>query len=353
MDVSTLLALSLGAVPVSSVKKLAQLPCLPPLDQPAAWRQLPLDPSHLRNLFTDETRRRLDAALTWAEQADQHLIHWQHAAYPSLLLETALPPPLLMVKGNLSLLKQPQLAVVGSRHPTPSGVEDAEFFAQTLSETGLTISSGLAMGIDAAAHRGALLGQGKTIAVLGCGIDVVYPKKNARLYGQIAEQGALVSEFPLGTAPLAAFFPRRNRIVSGMSLGVLVVEAALKSGSLITARYALEQNREVFAIPGQINQLQKAGCHYLIRQGATLIENPLQILEHLNLNHGLVQSVAAAAKATLDHGHPLHGHLDAQPVSVDALVRRSGLEAARVMTLLMELELEGLVMQHQGEYRLA
>jgi DNA processing protein len=353
MDVSTLLALALGAVPVSSIKKLAQLPDLPLLDNPAAWQRLPIEANHLNSVFSADTQRRVDAALAWAEKSDQHLLHWGHSAYPPLLMETALPPPVLMVKGNVQLLKQPQLAIVGSRHPTPSGVEDAQFFARALSEAGLTISSGLAMGIDAAAHSGALQGQAKTIAVLGCGIDVIYPKKNARLYAQIAEQGALVSEFSLGTAPLATFFPRRNRIVSGMSLGALVVEAALKSGSLITARYALEQNREVFAIPGQINQTQKEGCHYLIRQGATLIENPLQILEHLNMNHGLVQSVVAGAVNSLARQHPLHGYLDAQPASVDLLVRRSGLDAAQIMSLLMELELDGVVMQHQGEYRLA
>lgn len=352
MDVSTLLALAYGTVPVRTIKKLRALPDLPDLQNPSAWQQLPFDFSELKVLFDDEAKRRLDAALEWAQVPDQHLLHWGHVHYPALLMEISAPPPMLMVKGNPALLSQPQLAMVGSRHATPTGLEHTRLFARALSDAGLCITSGMALGIDAAAHAGAMEGSAGTVAVLGCGVDVIYPKRNARLYAQIAEQGALVSEFPLGTAPHAEFFPRRNRIVSGLSLGTLVVEAALKSGSLITARQALEQNREVFAIPGPIDQMQKEGCHYLIRQGAILVENPAQILEHFNMHSGLVQAVVTRETQAPAH-HPLLQHLDRQPASVDTLARRSGLAAAELLSSLMELELEGHVVQHQGEYRLA
>lgn len=351
MDVTTLLALAYGTVPVRIIKKLYQLPELPSLNDAAAWRQLPLDFDAISPLFDDAAKRALDAALQWAEAPDQHLIHWGHPDYPPLLMEISNPPPMLMVKGNVTLLREAQLSIVGSRHPTPSALEHTRLFARALSDAGLCITSGLAQGIDAAAHEGALAGNSKTVAVLGCGADVIYPKRNARLFAQVAEQGALVSEFPLGTQPLAEFFPRRNRIVSGLALGTLVVEAALKSGSLITARLALEQNREVFAIPGPIDQMQKEGCHYLIRQGATLIENPAQILEHFNMHHGLLQTVMT--QDGKKSGHPLLKHLDQQPVSVDALAQRSGMAAPELLSSLMELELEGQVVQYQGEYRLA
>ncbi len=222
---------------------------------------------------------RLDAAALWLEDEANHVVTLADAAYPRLLLEITDPPPLLYVKGNPALLDHASLAVVGSRNATPQGRSNAEAFSRELSEGGFTIISGLALGIDAAAHTGGLAASSSSIAVVGTGLDIVYPARNRDLAHQLAAQGALVSEFALGTPALASNFPRRNRLISGLSRGCLVVEAALKSGSLITARYALEQGREVFAIPGSIHSSLSKGCHLLIKQGAKLVENSRDILE--------------------------------------------------------------------------
>jgi DNA processing protein len=220
--------------------------------------------------------------LRWAEAAQQHIITLQHPDYPAQLKEIASAPPLLFVKGHLPSLASQQLAIVGSRNPSIIGKETALSFAQSLSQSGLTITSGLALGIDGACHQGALRAGGKTIAVLGSGIDIIYPKRHKQLAEQImSSEGAVISELPTGVAPMAENFPRRNRIVSGLSLGVLVVEATLHSGSLITAHLAAEQGREVFAIPGSIHNPLSRGCHVLIRQGAKLVETAQDILEEL------------------------------------------------------------------------
>ncbi|MEE8482340.1 MAG: DNA-processing protein DprA, partial [Acidiferrobacterales bacterium] len=210
--------------------------------------------------------------IDWLAEEDSHLVSVADEAYPDLLREIPDPPALLYIKGDPVALSLPQLAIVGSRNPTPVGLENANAFAGALASTGLVVTSGLALGIDTAAHRGALDGGGNTIAIAGTGVDRIYPARNHTVAHEIAKHGALVSEFPLATPPLRENFPRRNRILSGLSLGTLVVEAALRSGSLITARLAAEQGREVFAIPGSIHSPQSRGCHQLIRQGAKLVE---------------------------------------------------------------------------------
>ncbi|MFC1750489.1 DNA-processing protein DprA, partial [Pseudomonadota bacterium] len=234
------------------------------------------------NWLRDPDWSSIDKDIAWLKaDSSHHVIPLSAPEYPALLKETSNPPPMLFVKGDPEILQMPQLGVVGSRNPSSGGKENAHSFAKSLSQSGLTITSGMAMGIDTAAHTGALNGSGLTIAVTGTGLDRVYPARNRKLAHSIAEQGALISELPIGTPPLADNFPRRNRIISGMSLGTLVVEAAPRSGSLITAKLASEQGREVFAIPGSIHNPLARGCHALIRQGAKLIESEEDILSEL------------------------------------------------------------------------
>ena len=221
----------------------------------------------------------LSAAMTWLEDHENHVVTLGDSDYPKALLNIPDPPLLLYVKGKPGLLNATSLAIVGIRNATPQGISNAEAFSQALSNAGLCIISGMAHGIDAAAHRGALKGRGGSIAVVGTGLDKIYPAANRDLAHQLAKEGALVSEFPLGTPPIGSNFPRRNRLISGMSVGCLVVEASQQSGSLITARQALEQGREVFAIPGSIHSPQSRGCHRLIKQGAKLVETAEDILE--------------------------------------------------------------------------
>ena len=279
--------------------------------------------------------------LAWLEDPNNRIVTLADRDYPQALLNIPDPPLLLYIKGRPDLLNRPALAVVGSRSATPQGIRNAEAFATTLSEAGLCVISGLAHGIDAAAHRGALRGGGKdsgsSIAVVGTGLDIVYPAANRELAHALAEQGALVSEFPLGTPPLAANFPRRNRLISGMSLGCLVVEASLQSGSLITARLALEQGREVFAIPGSIHAPQSKGCHALLKQGAKLVETAQDILEEL----GGAMATPAQASAPDDAGHELLEHLGFDPVDIDTLSLRCGLTIAELSAMLLSLELSG------------
>jgi DNA processing protein len=281
----------------------------------------------------------LAAVTQWLADDANHVITFADSTYPQKLLEIADPPPLLYVKGRLDLLNRPGFAIVGSRNATAQGMGNAEAFAGTLSNAGLTIVSGLALGIDAAAHRGGLSGPASTLAVVGTGLDVVYPARNRELAHLIAAQGALVSEFALGTPAVASNFPRRNRLICGLSRGVLVVEAAVSSGSLITARLAADQGREVFAIPGSIHSPLSKGCHALIKQGAKLVESAQDVLEELG------GSLAAPARTPgADEGadgHPLLAHIGFDPVAADALHQRSGLDAASVNSALTALELAG------------
>ena len=231
--------------------------------------------------INDPDWHQVDVDLAWLEQPGTEIILFNDNSYPPLLKTITDPPPLLFVIGDAAILKQKQLAMVGSRHPTPGGRETAHDFALHLATNGIVITSGLALGIDGASHEGALAAGGLTVAVAGNGLDRVYPARHRELAHRISENGALVSEFPPGTAPVASNFPRRNRIISGLSMGVLVVEAALHSGSLITARTAIEQGREVFAVPGSIHNPQAKGCNSLIRQGAKLVETATDIFEEL------------------------------------------------------------------------
>jgi DNA processing protein len=283
----------------------------------------------------------LAPTLAWLEDAGNRIVTLADHDYPQALLNIPDPPLLLYVKGRPDLLNRPALAVVGSRNATPQGLSNAGAFARSLSDAGLCVISGMAHGIDAAAHRGALQGQGGSIAVVGTGLDKVYPAANRDLAHALAGQGALVSEFPLGTPPLAANFPRRNRIISGMSLGCLVVEASLQSGSLITARLALEQGREVFAIPGSIHAPQSKGCHALLKQGAKLVETAQDILEELG-------ELSAATVATADPNaqgadSTLLELIGFDPVDLDTLVARCGLTVSELSAMLLTLELEGRI----------
>ena len=282
--------------------------------------------------------------LAWLEDGNNHIVTLADGDYPQALLNISDPPLLLYVKGRLDLLNRPALAIVGSRSATPQGIKNAEAFAKSLSDRGLCIISGMAHGIDSAAHGGALRGQGASIAVVGTGLDKVYPAANRDLAHALALQGALISEFPLGTPPLAANFPRRNRLISGMSIGCLVVEASLQSGSLITARLALEQGRDVFAIPGSIHAPQSKGCHALLKQGAKLVETAQDILEELGGSLAApMRSTAAQAADAQDSGSVLLGHLGFDPVDIDTLGARCGLTIAELSAMLLSLELEGRI----------
>ena len=292
-------------------------------------------------LFDFDPAESVDRSMAWAAQPGQHIVTLADAEYPKALLEIADPPCLLYVRGNPGLLEKRGLAVVGSRNATPQGVQTAENFAKALAGKGLAIISGLALGIDAAAHRGALAAGGETIAVIGTGADRLYPARNRELALAIAEHGAIVSEFPLGTPAIAANFPRRNRIISGLSRGVLVVEAALESGSLITARLAAEQGREVFAIPGSIHSPVARGCHKLIKQGAKLVETAQDILEEFG-NYPETADIAPSTFLASEENAVL-GALGHDPCNLDDLAERTGLAADRLLTELLTLELAGQV----------
>lgn len=284
----------------------------------------------------------IERSLRWAREPGHAIVTLADAAYPKLLLEIQDPPPLLYAVGRLDLLERPALAVVGSRNATTQGARNAEQFARAFSEAGLTIVSGLALGIDAAAHRGGLAGAGSTIAVLGTGVDVIYPRQNAALAQRIAESGLLLSEFPLGAAGAAHHFPRRNRLISGLSQGCLVIEAALASGSLITARAAAEQGREVFAVPGSIHSPLSKGCHTLIKQGAKLVESAEDVLAELTAFRRTGYASTRAAPAATE-GEPLLAQMGFDPVDVDSLCARTGMAAKQVTAELLRLELAGQV----------
>ena len=270
--------------------------------------------------------------------------------YPKLLLEAADPPLLFYAQGRFELLQAESIAVVGSRNPTPQGIENAKAFAAHLAHAGLTVVSGLALGIDTAAHEGALEGPASTVAVVATGLDRVYPSRNLKLAHRIAGTGLIISEYPIGTPPLPPHFPPRNRIIAGLTRGTLVVEAALRSGSLITARLASEAGRDVFAIPGSIHSPQSRGCHALIKQGAKLVENALDILEELRLPGAAAAALAAAEPALAPRaGDPLLAALGFDPITLDALAARTGQPVAELNVHLLDLELEGHVARLPGQ----
>jgi DNA processing protein len=299
----------------------------------------------------------IDTDLAWIERSGARIIQCLAPEYPPPLASIARAPPALYVLGDVAALSSPQIAMVGARACSASGRSTARAFAEHFARTGLTVTSGLALGIDAASHEGALSANGLTIAVCGCGLDIIYPRRNAALAARIREHGALVSEFPPRTPPLPPHFPQRNRIISGLSFGTLVVEAARTSGSLITAQHALEQGREVFAIPGSIHNPLSRGCHKLIREGARLIEDAAEVLSELP-NFLNVQSLAVGPEAARDgalRGSALDKEyeilLDAlgfEPASIDVLVARTGIPGDSIASMLLILELRGLIEPHAG-----
>ena len=299
----------------------------------------------------------LDRLIAWADQDGAAILTRDDPAYPKLLAEIPDAPGVLYVRGDAGILSDPQLAIVGSRNPTPQGLETTRELARYLAGCGLTITSGLALGVDGAAHRGALAA-GRTIAVLGTGLDRVYPATHRDLARHIAEVGALVSELPPETPPRPEHFPRRNRIISGLCLGTLVTEAALGSGSLITARLATEQGREVFAMPGSVHNPLARGCHALIRDGARLVESAQDVLAELApaLRAVVIAPPDAHTGSPPTHGEPqldpdyqrLLAAMGHDPVAVDDLIRRTGLAADSVASMLLLLELQGRVSSHPG-----
>lgn len=295
----------------------------------------------------------LEHTLAWLQQPGNAIVTQSDGVYPPYLLELPDPPVLLYLKGRAGLLNRPALAVVGSRNASAQGIGNATVFARALSDAGLTIVSGLALGIDAAAHRGGLAGAASSVAVIGTGPDIVYPRRNHELAHQLADEGCIVSEYPPGTPACRANFPRRNRLISGLARGVLVIEAAAQSGSLITARLAAEQGRDVFAIPGSIHAALAKGCHALIKQGAKLVDSANDILEEMQLPAPAPSSLPlararAAAVQTFGDEAALLLALGHDPAGADLLTERSGLGASRVMAAISSLELLGLVERLPG-----
>jgi DNA processing protein len=332
-------------------------------EQPAQSLEQVVSPALATALGTEpgQLAAQVDATWRWLEAADKpgtrHVLTLADSAYPPGLLQTEDPPLMLYVMGRIPSTWPVGIAVVGSRNPTPQGLGNARQFSRSFAQAGLTVVSGLALGVDGAAHEGALegaaAGQLATIAVVGTGLDRVYPRQHLELARRIAERGLIVSEYPLGTPPLAPNFPKRNRIISALSQGTVVVEAALKSGSLITARQAAEQGREVFAIPGSIHSTQSRGCHWLLKQGAKLVESAQDVLEELPLPEGHTLTGAprrqdAAAAGDDAPEDDLLVALGFDPVSLDALVARTGIAPADLQARLLEFELDGEVARLPG-----
>ncbi len=290
----------------------------------------------------------LSAAHAWLREPGHHVVCLADPAYPSRLHNVPDAPALLYVAGDVALLDRPALAIVGSRSPTPRGAADARAFAKALSDAGLCIVSGLALGVDAAAHRGGLDGLSSSIAVVGTGIDRIYPPGNARLAREIAECGAIVSEFALGTPPMRRNFPRRNRIIGGIGLGCLVVEAAMHSGSLITAKEAADYGRDVFALPGSIHSPLSKGCHWLIKQGAKLVECADDVLQELGVAVASASQIAESRRAPADCEARLLEALGTETLCVDVLCERTGLTAEVASAMLLTLELDGYVARLAG-----
>ncbi|AMZ73400.1 MULTISPECIES: DNA-processing protein DprA [Pseudomonas] len=312
----------------------------------SAWRALGLPLACVEARRNPDVRDGAAHALAWLERAGQHLLMWDQPDYPALLAQISDAPPLLFVAGDASILEKPQLAMVGSRRASRPGMDTAAAFSRSLAGAGFVITSGLALGIDAAAHQAALDVGGRTVGVLGTGLENFYPQRNRRLADAMIAQGsAVLSEFPLDAPPHASNFPRRNRIISGLSLGVLVVEASVASGSLITARLAAEQGREVYAIPGSIHHPGARGCHQLIRDGAALVETVEHILEALR---GWQRLPPASEPVPVTH--PLLRLLHAAPLSSEALAEASGWGLPKVLAALTELEMDGRAICDNGRW---
>lgn len=329
------------------------------ISRAAEIASVPGIPAALAGYLRRLDRRRLAKDRAWLESSGCLVIHQGHAAYPPMLAAIDDAPVVVFVLGDPDHLSAPQVAVVGSRNPSPAGVEHAAVFSRALARLGFAVTSGLAVGIDAASHAAAMDAGGATIAVAGNGLDQIYPATNARLAKRIELQGAMVSEFPPGVPPRGTNFPRRNRLISGLSLGVVVVEAALHSGSLITARLAAEQGREVFAVPGSIDNPMSQGCHRLINEGAKLVESVADIVDELGVmlatsaaysepTHGQSKAPENAAEASTDDEKTILSALGHDPATVDQLVERTGLTAENVSSILLTLEIDGYVLSAPG-----
>lgn len=320
----------------------------------SVWQSLGIRDSHI-NALQAIPWDVVEQDMAWGACSGQHIITIEDEDYPKLLIETPDPPLVLYVKGSKSALHIEQIAVIGSRRASPIGLQNARRFASELAEAGLAVTSGLAQGVDSASHRGALAVSGVTVAVVGSGLSHCYPPSNRHLMEEIADnQGAVVSEFPLSTRPHAFHFPRRNRIISGLSQGVLVVEAALKSGSLITVKHALEQGREVFAIPGSIHQPLARGCHYLIRQGAKLVETASDILEELPYRGGTLKQKKKRRHLQNndipEHCRIVFDQIETDATSIDTIILQSRLTPGEVSSILLLLELGGYIQAVTGGY---
>lgn len=308
-------------------------------------------PTTLAQTISQFNLSQIDEDLAWKNASkDHHLLTWESPNYPNLLKEIADPPVVLYAKGQLSCLDKPKLAIVGSRSPSITGSENAYHFSKALAEHQVTIVSGLALGVDAQAHMGCLSVQGgQTVAVMGTGIDCIYPRRHLKMAEQISQNGLLLSEFPLKTAPIAGHFPRRNRIISGLSLCTLVVEAAIKSGSLITARMALEQNRDVLAIPGSIHNPLARGCHHLLQQGAKLVTSVDDVLSELRVEPQYVADEEPIVSLAIGNEN-LVKFIGFETTSIDKIIVRSGYSIEKITGELATLELQGAVVAVPGGY---
>ena len=306
-----------------------------------------------REIQKGPSEKRVEKELMRVEQTGSQVLTFEDPGYPRRLREIYDPPPLLYVKGELKVEDDLALSIVGSRKTTPYGRWITERISQEIASHGVTIISGMARGIDSVAHGGAIAAGGRTLAILGCGVDVIYPRENHSLYRQIIDRGAVLSEFPMGSSPEAIHFPRRNRIISGLSIGVVVIQAGPKSGSLITADYALEQGRDVFAIPGNVGADGSRGCNRLIKQGAKLVESSEDILEEIfpqwEKEKQSLSKPPSPEKDLAKEERNIYDLLGDSPIHIDALIRESRLDPGRVSSLLMSLELKGLVLQWPGK----
>ncbi len=331
-------------------KLLNRWPCLADLFSLSYMQQISSGlPERLANALSKFDLSQIDADLAWAKLPDHYLLTLDHPCYPALLKEIYDPPFVLYAAGDLSCLKAKTLAIVGSRQPSVTASETARKFAFELAKSGVTIVSGLALGIDAQAHSGCIMADGRTIAVMATGIDCIYPQRHALLARDIIKKGLILSEFPLKTPPIAGHFPRRNRIISGLSWMTLVIEAAMKSGSLITARCAIEQNRDVLAVPGSIYNPNAQGCHYLLQQGAKLVTSSQDILEGFGMTVSGGKHFSSTEDLANEH-KSLVKCMGDDTISIDKMMLGTGLTHEVLVCYLAELELQGFVRAVGGGY---